>query len=118
MMRCVRLVHGLPALSIHPDSQDLAFEIDCDGFKWHWETYLLGPKTSADVISRHLIMPLISVVHISFYSADPVSELEESDLEKVRMCVHESPAETHGFRSFFRPLIELDAPLGEASTYT
>ena len=29
-------------------------------------------------------MPLISLAHVSFYSADPVSELEENDLEKVR----------------------------------
>ncbi|OCB88780.1 hypothetical protein A7U60_g4069 [Sanghuangporus baumii] len=62
---------------------DLAFELDCDKFKWRWEAYLLGPKTSADVISKHLILPLISLTHVSFYSADPVSELAEGDLEKT-----------------------------------
>ncbi|KAL5526105.1 hypothetical protein ACEPAG_7443 [Sanghuangporus baumii] len=62
---------------------DLAFELDCDKFKWRWDAYLLGPKTSADVISKHLILPLISLTHVSFYSADPVSELAEGDLEKT-----------------------------------
>ncbi|EJD06426.1 uncharacterized protein FOMMEDRAFT_138400 [Fomitiporia mediterranea MF3/22] len=62
---------------------DRAFEIDCDEFKWRWDAYLLGPKTSADVISKHLILPLISLAHVSFYSADPVSELEDHDLEKT-----------------------------------
>ena len=44
----------------------------------------MGPRSAADVLSKHLIMPLISLAHVSFYSADPVSELEENDLEKVR----------------------------------
>ena len=72
-------------ITIH---QDLAFELDFDSFKWRWETYRLGPKTSADVLSRHLIIPLISLSHLSFNSADPVSELGETDLEKVCTYVH------------------------------
>lgn len=39
---------------------------------------------SADILSKHLIMPLISTVHLSFFSADPVSSLSEADVEKVR----------------------------------
>ncbi|EKM58210.1 uncharacterized protein PHACADRAFT_207044 [Phanerochaete carnosa HHB-10118-sp] len=61
---------------------DLAFELGSDDFKWRWETYYLGPRVSADVLSQHLIMPLISVTHLAFSSADPVSELSEADLEK------------------------------------
>ena len=63
--------------------QDLAFDLDFDDFKWHWETYLIGPKSSAEVISQHLIMPLLSVTHLAFASADPVSELSDADLESV-----------------------------------
>ena len=55
-----------------------------DGFRWRWEAYSLGPKVSADVLSKHLILPLISVTHMAFSSADPVSELASADLEKVR----------------------------------
>lgn len=29
-------------------------------------------------------MPLVSLTHLAFSSADPVSELSEADLEKVR----------------------------------
>lgn len=66
--------------------QDLAFELDCGGFKWRWDAYLLGPKTSSDIISKQLIMPLITLTHVSFYSADPISELDEADLEKVSVA--------------------------------
>lgn len=84
-------------------SQDFSFELGSDEFKWRWETYSLGPKVhtsivltgsrladlsclvqvSADVLSKHLIMPLVSVTHLSFSSADPVSGISEGDLEKV-----------------------------------
>jgi hypothetical protein len=63
--------------------KDFAFELECDAFKWRWETCFLGHKTSAEIVSKHLIMPLISVNYLAFSSADPVSELSESDLEKV-----------------------------------
>ncbi|KLO13470.1 hypothetical protein SCHPADRAFT_363776 [Schizopora paradoxa] len=62
---------------------DLSFELEFEGFKWRWDTFLLGPRTSSDIISKHLIMPLITMAHVAFYSADPVSELCEEDLEKV-----------------------------------
>jgi len=54
-----------------------------DQFRWRWETYSLGPKVSADVLSKQLILPLISVTHVAFSSADPVSELSSTDLEKL-----------------------------------
>ncbi len=38
---------------------------------------------SADILSKHLIMPLISATHLAFFSADPVSSLSEADVEKV-----------------------------------
>ncbi|KAI0925975.1 hypothetical protein AcW1_008260 [Taiwanofungus camphoratus] len=62
---------------------DFAFELGSDSFKWRWETCTLGPKVSAEILSKHLIMPLISVTHLSFSSADPVSEISEADLEKA-----------------------------------
>ena len=64
-------------------AQDLAFDLEFDDFKWRWDMFRLGPRTSAEVLSKHLIIPLISMTHVAFSSADPISELEESDLEKV-----------------------------------
>ena len=58
-------------------------ELECEEVKWRWECYVVGPKRGAAMIMDHLIMPLITVTHLSFYSADPVSELAEDDLEKV-----------------------------------
>ncbi|TDL25498.1 hypothetical protein BD410DRAFT_764954 [Rickenella mellea] len=76
-------ISDVPFEVVESRDADLSFELDCDGFKWRWDAYLLGPKTSAEILSKHLILPLISIAHLSFYSADPVSELDESDLEKV-----------------------------------
>ena len=39
---------------------------------------------SADVLSKHLILPLISMSHLAFSSADPLGTTSETDLEKVR----------------------------------
>ncbi|KAI0069581.1 hypothetical protein K474DRAFT_1714102 [Panus rudis PR-1116 ss-1] len=68
---------------VQSKNADLAFELGGDGFKWIWETYGLGPKVSADVISKQLIMPLISLNHLAYTSPDPVSEVSEGNLEKA-----------------------------------
>ena len=68
----------------HHPLKDFAFELEGEGLKWRWEGVSLGHKLSAEILSQHLIIPLISVTHLAFSSADPVSELSESDLEKVR----------------------------------
>ncbi|THH06544.1 hypothetical protein EW146_g9583 [Bondarzewia mesenterica] len=62
---------------------DFAFELHSDEVKWRWETFLLGPTVSAEILSKHLILPLISTVHLAFTSADSVGELSESNLEKA-----------------------------------
>jgi hypothetical protein len=43
----------------------------------------LGHKLSSEIISKHLIFPLISLNHLTFSSSDPMGELPESELEKV-----------------------------------
>ncbi|KIJ67083.1 hypothetical protein HYDPIDRAFT_174328 [Hydnomerulius pinastri MD-312] len=62
---------------------DFAFELECEAFKWRWETNFVGHKTSADILSKHLIMPLISVNHLAFSSSDAVGDLTAEDLEKA-----------------------------------
>ncbi|KAJ6494766.1 hypothetical protein C8R47DRAFT_381834 [Mycena vitilis] len=59
---------------------DLAIQLDCEAFKWRWETCLQGSRFSAEMISRHLVLPLISLNHLAFTSA--VGESSETDLEK------------------------------------
>jgi len=39
---------------------DLAIDLKGDSFNWRWETFSIGPKQSADVLSKHLILPLLS----------------------------------------------------------
>lgn len=77
---------GIAELSfevVDSNYSDLAFDLECEAFKWRWETNFVGHKLSAEIISKHLVMPLISVNHLAFASADPVCELPEADLEKA-----------------------------------
>ncbi|KAJ7931451.1 hypothetical protein B0H13DRAFT_1701997 [Mycena leptocephala] len=60
---------------------DLAIELECEAFKWRWETCLQGGRFSAEMISRHLVLPLISLNHLAFTSA--VGESSDTDLEKA-----------------------------------
>ncbi|KAH7912808.1 hypothetical protein BJ138DRAFT_1171717 [Hygrophoropsis aurantiaca] len=62
---------------------DLAFRLECNSFKWRWETVFVGHKLSAELLSKHLIMPLISVNHLAFSSPDAIINLTDSDLEKA-----------------------------------
>jgi hypothetical protein len=61
----------------------MAFELQAVDCKWRWECNLLGPKTSAKILSRHLIHPLLSVAYLAFTSPDPLSELAVEDLQQV-----------------------------------
>lgn len=55
-------------------------------FIWRWETCFLGHRRSAEIISKHLIFPLISLNYLAFSSADVVAELPDADVEKVRVA--------------------------------
>lgn len=67
----------------HRFFQDLAIDLHGDSFKWRWETFSIGPKQSADVLSKHLMIPLLSTAYLAFISSDAISEISGSDLEKV-----------------------------------
>jgi hypothetical protein len=58
--------------------------LENDSFKWRWETCFLGHRRSAEIISKHLILPLISLNHLAFSSAGVVADLPDDDVEKVR----------------------------------
>ncbi|OAX41158.1 hypothetical protein K503DRAFT_530913 [Rhizopogon vinicolor AM-OR11-026] len=66
-----------------PTLGDLAFDLECSNWKWRWEPTFLGPKVSAEILSKHLIMPLISVNHLAFSSSDVLGDLTPGDLEKA-----------------------------------
>lgn len=77
---------GFPGLALElekPTFGDLALELECNNWKWRWEPTFLGPKVSAEIISKHLIMPLISVNHLAFSSSDVLGDLVPGDLEKA-----------------------------------
>ncbi|KAI0661490.1 hypothetical protein C8Q70DRAFT_965048 [Cubamyces menziesii] len=89
--KCIEFLAALHSLGgaadltfelVKSNYSDLAFELRNDTFRWRWETFAVGPKLSADILSKQLIMPLISVTHLSFSSADSVGKLSAADLEK------------------------------------
>jgi hypothetical protein len=63
--------------------QDLAIHLRGEGFEWRWETFPIGPKQSANVLSKHLMIPLLSTAYLAFISPDAISEISGNDLEKV-----------------------------------
>ncbi|KAI0710020.1 hypothetical protein C8Q76DRAFT_740783 [Earliella scabrosa] len=76
---------GLAELSfelVKSNFSDLAFTIGGDSFRWRWETFNVGPRMSADILSKHLILPMISMTHLAFSSADPLGTTSEKDMEK------------------------------------
>ncbi|KAI6003419.1 hypothetical protein EDC04DRAFT_2971294 [Pisolithus marmoratus] len=68
---------------VESKSADLAIELGSDTFKWRWDTIFVGHRASADILSQHLIMHLISVNHLAFSTPNPVGDLNEDDLEKA-----------------------------------
>ncbi|PIL29787.1 hypothetical protein GSI_07993 [Ganoderma sinense ZZ0214-1] len=63
---------------------------------------------SADVLSKHLILPLISMSHLAFSSADPLSTTSEADLEKSVDKVGRTARrtlDTHVRNALSRPLL-------------
>ncbi|KAF8071710.1 hypothetical protein FPV67DRAFT_1560501 [Lyophyllum atratum] len=88
---------------------DLAFELEYETFKWRWETCFLGHKASAEVISKHLIFPLISLNHLAFSSPEAVTALSDADVEKARDFRHGRTArrsvDTHIKNALSKPRI-------------
>ena len=64
-------------------TQDVTIKLRGESFKWKWETTYLGPKLSAEILSKHLVVPLISAVHFAFTSPVVIGGMSGEDLEKV-----------------------------------
>ncbi|KAF9476699.1 hypothetical protein BDN70DRAFT_882087 [Pholiota conissans] len=62
---------------------DLCIEVECEAFKWRWETCFIGYQSSSEIISKHLVFPLISLNHLTFSAAEPISEMSDADVEKT-----------------------------------
>ncbi|KAF8962773.1 hypothetical protein BDZ97DRAFT_2020814, partial [Flammula alnicola] len=62
---------------------DLCLELECEAFKWRWEACFLGYRWSSEIISKHLIFPLISLNHLTFSSAEAIGEMPDTDVEKA-----------------------------------
>jgi len=62
---------------------DLALVLECESFKWRWETCFSGYRCSSEIISKHLIFPLISMNHLTFSLAEAVGEMPDVEIEKA-----------------------------------
>jgi len=79
----VSMVGSCAPSSLSRSPQDLAIDLRGDSFIWRWETFSIGYKQSADVLSKHLMIPLLSTAYLAAISPDAISEISGSDLEKV-----------------------------------
>lgn len=70
-----------------------------DGFKWRWDACIVPPNLAAEVLSKHLILPLVSTGHLAFTTKEPLGEMSESELEKVRAA--ETSARSTRLPDFF-----------------
>ncbi|KZP31729.1 hypothetical protein FIBSPDRAFT_577890 [Athelia psychrophila] len=69
--------------AVESNYSDMAFELGYEDFKWRWEPNFLGYQMSADIMSRQLIVPLISTNHLAFSASEPVGGMSDQDLEKA-----------------------------------
>ncbi|KAK0204748.1 hypothetical protein DFS33DRAFT_1322514 [Desarmillaria ectypa] len=62
---------------------DVACTLEDQSFKWRWENCFLGYRASAEILSKHLILPLISMGHLAFSSKDSVGDISDAELTKA-----------------------------------
>jgi len=104
-------IGGIAELSfqvVESQYSDLAFEVECEAFKWRWETTFLGHKLSSEIISKHLIFPLISLNHLTFSSSETICDLPDSELEKAVDKLGRTArraVETHIKNAFSKPRV-------------
>ncbi|KAF5327906.1 hypothetical protein D9619_004909 [Psilocybe cf. subviscida] len=93
---------------VDSDYSDLSLRLEGETFKWKWETCFLGYQRSSEIISQHLIFPLISLTHLSFSSGKPFSELPDIELEKSIDRIGRTAkraADTHVKNTIAKPVI-------------
>jgi len=104
-------IGGIAELSfqvVETQYSDFAFELECEAFKWRWETTFLGYKLSSEIISKHLIFPLISLNHLTFSSSEPMGALPESEIEQAVDKLGRTArrtVETHIKNAFSKPRV-------------
>ncbi|VDB89796.1 unnamed protein product [Peniophora sp. CBMAI 1063] len=89
IVQCLRDSHTLGgmddmSMELEPSPYaDLCIAFGGHGFKWRWDTCILPPKLAAEVLSRHLIIPLICTANLAFTTSDPLADMPEGELEKA-----------------------------------
>ncbi|KAK0500514.1 hypothetical protein EDD18DRAFT_1150352 [Armillaria luteobubalina] len=68
---------------VETNFSDVACTLEDQSFKWRWESCFLGYRASAEILSKHLVLPLISMSHLAFSSKDSVGEISDAELTKV-----------------------------------
>lgn len=68
---------------VETNFSDVACTLEDQSFKWRWESCFLGYRASAEILSKHLVLPLISMSHLAFSSKDSVGEVSDAELTKT-----------------------------------
>lgn len=53
---------------------------------WKWETMAASANMAAEILSKHLIIPLITLSDCALKSSSPVSDM--SDAAWTKVCIH------------------------------
>ncbi|KAI0254954.1 hypothetical protein BJV78DRAFT_1120054 [Lactifluus subvellereus] len=102
------VMEGLSFDVVESRYSDLAIDLQGDTFKWRWETSFIGPKQSADVLSKHLIIPLLSTADLAFTMQNAISGISDYDLEKAvdqKGRAARRRVDEHTMRTFLDPRI-------------
>ncbi|EKM78712.1 hypothetical protein AGABI1DRAFT_121142 [Agaricus bisporus var. burnettii JB137-S8] len=62
---------------------DMAFQLECDSFRWKWETCFVGHKLSSEIISKQLILPLIDTNYLLYSSTESVKDMTNIEVENA-----------------------------------
>ncbi|SJL09594.1 uncharacterized protein ARMOST_12974 [Armillaria ostoyae] len=68
---------------VETNFSDVACTLEDQSFKWRWESCFLGYRASAEILSKHLVLPLISMSHLAFSSKNSVGEVSDAELTKA-----------------------------------
>lgn len=88
-LAAIGAIHTLRNMSIATFSTvqslhaDLACEVGCEDYTWQWHANALGYRLSSELLSKHLILPLISFSHVAFTAPQPLQQMPADELEKL-----------------------------------
>jgi hypothetical protein len=71
--------HGLIVAGL----QDLSMKITTPTLTWRWDTFALRSSHAADILSKHLFLPMVTLTSVAVGVSEAPRDMLGSDVEKV-----------------------------------